>query len=692
MNRIFETKLIDKMKLKYIIVAFLITFSCCTIGAQSWQQIVSVEDVCKAYPEKMDYIFKNLNLDYPGLENVKAAYTKGNVTEACNILLQHYKSVSDKRFVYKPQPEVFDYPEEVADRVLNDTYTFQLVEGKVPRLEDGHLKWDYNGPEDDIEWAWALNRHYPISYILPCFFETKNKKYGEYIDYFIKDWIIESWPYPAKKSSTAMWRGLEVSFRVKVWSQVFYGLMDSGLLSPATQLLILSSLPDHAHYAREFHAQNNWLTMEISGLAKVAASWPEFKQAEEWMNYSVSTMSESLKGQVYPDGAQSELTSSYHWVALRNFELFSDICKQANKELPKFFNKTLENMYNYLALTIRPDGFGLLNNDADRNNNEDKLLSGGEKFERPDWKYMATNGNEGTEPKDGPSFVFPWAGHLISRSAYDKNAHWSLFDIGPWGSGHQHNDKLHLSISAYGRDLLVDGGRYAYRGEVAKKFRGYARGTESHNTILIDGKGQKSDVAVVDEPLTEKHFKITPEFDYAWNSFDKYYDVEGVKHNRSLLYVRNNFWVVVDKVETLKPRKIETLWHWHPDCEVENGAGNVVSSRNEKGNLKIIPLGKTQWQVDLIKGQDEPVQGWYSAEYNQYEPNVCAIYSAHIKRTETFVWLLLPFNEKAPNVKGNAIEESAEGIGLEIADMEAGYWKLFLPHSNSENVTLEFTE
>src|SRR5690606_37873594 len=105
------------------------------------------------------------------------------------------------------------------------------------------------------------------------------------------------------------------------------------------------------------------------------------------------------------------------------------------------------------------------------------ILQGAQKFNKPDWEYIATNGSSGTKPRGNPSYLSPWAGHLISRSGYDFNAHWSFFDLGPWGSGHQHNDKLHLSISAFGKDFLVDAGRFAYTGEVAEKFRTYARGS-----------------------------------------------------------------------------------------------------------------------------------------------------------------------------------------------------------------------
>lgn len=657
-----------------------------------WQSITTVEDVCNAYPEKMDYIFQSINLGYSGLEKVKTSYQKNDLEESCRQLLQYYKSMAQKRFIDEPQPEILRFSTGRVDSILQDIYVFYLEAGKVPRLNDGHLKWDHNGPEDDIEWAWALNRHYPVSHILPHYFQSGEEGYARYIDSFIKDWIIESWPYPKVKSRTAMWRGLEVSFRVKVWSQVFYGLMDSGYLSPATQLLILSSLPDHAHYAREFHAQNNWLTMELSGLAKVAAFWPEFSQADEWLDYSVKAMTESLKGQVYPDGAQTELTSSYHFVALRNFELFGEICEFAGKELPTFFNETLENMYNYLALTIRPDGCGMLNNDADRNNNVEKLLLAADKYNRNDWKFAASNEENGIEPVGGPSFVFPWAGHFISRSGYDSDAHWSFFDIGPWGSGHQHNDKLHISISAYGRDLLVDGGRFAYMGAVADKFRDYATGSQSHNVILIDGKGQAPGPKVIDQPLSENHFIIESEFDYAWNSFNKFNDIEGVgEHTRALFYVRSHFWIVVDNIETDRPRKIETLWHWHPSCNIQEQKRSIVSTKNERGNLQVLPVGKTKWEVSLVKGQESPeIQGWYSEEYNKYEANMASIYSTQIKSDATFIWLLVPFESKEVELKAKIISKDSEGVSLKVIAPDKTAWEISIPYSNSAKAKMTF--
>ena len=330
---------------------------------------------------------------------------------------------------------------------------------------------------------------------------------------------------------------------------------------------------------RNFHAQGNWLTMELSGLATVAAAWPEYKDSPAWLAYAKETMSKSLTEQVYPDGVQTELTSSYHKVALDNFSLFLRTCRQINEPLPPEYNSMLEKMWNYLALTMRPDGFGLLNNDADLVNNREQVLKAASDYHRPDWQYIATNGKTGKKPESGPSVIFPWAGQLIMRSGFDHDAQWAFFDIGPWGTGHQHNDKLHISISAFGRDLLVDAGRFAYKGELADKFRGYATGSYGHNLILVDGKGQAAGPPATKVPLQEDHYKISDAFDYAWNSFDRFINIKGeFNHLRAVFYVRGKFWIVVDHLLTDAHHKIETLWHWHPDCKII-ASGNMVSSR-----------------------------------------------------------------------------------------------------------------
>ena len=660
--------------------------------SSDWQDITSVEDVVKEYPELVKKLMQALDLNQKGLESVKNAYQDNELVAAGEALLTYYRENNTVPHLRKSLPAESSRTTLLGDSLQQYIFTFYEQAAKVPKTASGQLNWTFAGPADDIEWAWALNRHHHFRSLLKTYQETGNPEYVKQIDKDMKDWVISSLPYPGVKSSTAIWRGLEVHSRVKVWATLFYNLMDSEYFSQATRLLMLTSLPDHAHYLRNFHAQGNWLTMEISALATIATAWPEFAEAENWLNYSVETMTESMKEQVYPDGVQTELTSHYHRVALNNFEVFRQICENAGKELPDDYLNQLEAMWAYLANTIRPTGYGVLNNDSDKTFNRDLVIEAANRYGKNDWKFIASNGEEGVRPPGSPSRIYKWSGQLVMRSDFKEDAHWAFFDIGPWGSGHQHNDKLHLSITAYGRDLLIDAGRFAYRGAIADKFRGYARGSQGHNVFLIDGKGQSPGPEVTKEALNNTHFKITKSFDYAWNFFDKFNDIEGnCKHSRAVIYVRGNFWIIVDHIESDQSRKIGALWHWHPDCRVNQGKKRTVTSANEKGNLAIIPLGKQEWQVKMVKGQDNPdVQGWYSESYNLYEPNTTTVYETEINESHTFVWLLYPFNKEIPRIKAKILSQNGQSVEVMVKDPGKGSWDILIPFFDSKDATLKF--
>ena len=675
------------------IVLIFVLFSTQSFAQKKWQDLTTVGDVCAYAPEAMRTMLDQFDLSTPGMEKVKRAHADGNLVQACTELLAYYKNGNTASYLRTKQPSATTKTVAEADTTLNYVFYVQNVRGVPPLLPDGHRDWYYKGPNNDREWAWLSNRHSQLLEVYNAYQETGNPKYPRYIDAFLRDFIIKSMPYPAAKSSTSVWRGLEVAARVKAWSRIFYGMINSPYLSPATQLLMLSSMPDHAHYNRHFHAGNNWLTMEISALATVATNFPEYKQSDEWLTYAIGAMTESMKGQVYPDGIQTELTSHYHNVALANFALFKDICDRANRPLPDFFNQTIVAMYDYIARAVRPDGYRILNNDGDRGSDRELLLKAAQKYNKPEWAYPASNGKSGKKPAQGPSYFFPWAGQLVSRSGYDAQAHWSFFDIGPWGSGHQHSDKLHLSVTAYGRDLLVDAGRFAYTGEVAEKFRPYATGSAGHNLVHIDGNGQAPGPKLAEAPLDDSHAKITPDFDYATGQFADFKNLAGTAtHSRALLYIRGEFWVVVDRIQTDRPRKIETLWHWHPDCAVTQ-EGTTVKTTNPKGNLAVIPVGTPgmntpKMDVRFIKGQEQPeIQGWYSPEYNVYMPNTATIYSANITRDQTFVWLLMPSEGATPAVQAKVLSENEREVQVEVT-AKGKTRKLVVPYGESGGVAV----
>lgn len=670
-------------KIKFCVLCLLIFISIISLNAHDcWKEIRSVEDLCETYPDIIEGMFAEFNLNYQGFEEVKAANSRGDIVGACKHLLKYYKNKSETAI----QPLKTNKMDAAADTILNNIFIIQNVRGQLPYLKNGHRDWYYKGPKNDEEWAWLSNRHSQLGKVYSSYLSTGNPKYAEYVDLFLRDFIIASMPYPKAKGNGSIWRGLEVAARAKQWIGIFHSSLSNEYISPVTQLLILSSLPNHAHYNRNFHEKGNWLTMELSSLATVATKFPEFKKSEEWLNYSIGIMQESLKEQVYPDGVQTELTSHYHAVARNNFNSFGNICKGANIEMPDFYNKTLEKMYAYTACIMRPDGAGVLNNDGDRDDIRATVLNAAKNYNNKEWEYIATNGKSGIKPSQ-TSYFFPWAGQLISRSGFDSNAQWSFFDIGPWGSGHQHNDKLHISIASYGRDFLVDGGRFAYTGEVREKFGSYARGSESHNVLLIDGQGQMPGLKRAENPLPYTNLKIDKGFDFACGSFSSFEQDGDVEHSRSLFYVRGEFWVIVDRILTNKPLKIDALWHWHPACEVEKDK-TISKTKNKKGNLAIIPVSNQKFDLNFVKGQEKPnIQGWYSPEYNKFEPNPTSIYSTEIKGNSTFVWLLFPSEKETPKISTKIISENKEIVKIEVK-LKSNCFQLDIPFFDSQKAAI----
>jgi hypothetical protein len=610
----------------------------------------SVEGVCRDYPERVAHLFDALDLNRAGLETAKAAAEAKQWPEACRALLEYYKtSPFAAQMRRTPKGDGKDRDAD-ADVILNDTFTLYSVSAKVPRQPDGGLDWNFNGPSGDREWGWGLNRQQWFRTLLDAYEKTGNLRYAQGLDALIRDWVASN-PYPGKKSDSPPWRGLEVFMRVAIaWPGVFYGLQDAPEFSPAARILMLSSVPDHADYNRHFHSErhNNWVTMEMRGLASAAVYWPEFKDANAWFDDSMGAMVPELTAQVYLDGAQKELTTSYHRVTMHSFMEYAKLAELAGRPVPPEFKACIERMINYLAYVMTPAGKAPMNNDSDDEPLAPEILEHADAFNHPDWTYIATHGEKGVAPSGPPSSVFPWAGQFVMRNGWDANAQWAFFDLGPLGIGHWHRDKLHLSVAAFGRDLLVDAGRYTYQ---SGPWRAYFTGTASHNTLLVDGHGQKIGAYAVDAPMSG-NYVLLPAYDFARGVFSDSYEKvkDTVTHTRAVLYVRGAYWVVVDRIAATQPHAITALWHFHPECAVAADGRTVASTDEGKANLRIVPDPGMAWKLEIIRGRETPEpQGWYSRGYNLKEPSPCASYAARVSGPATFAWLLLPAKGSAPN-------------------------------------------
>ncbi|RMD79151.1 MAG: hypothetical protein D6820_08695 [Lentisphaerae bacterium] len=334
------------------------------------------------------------------------------------------------------------------------------------------------------------------------------------------------------------------------------------------------------------------------------------------------------------------------------------------------------------AALLRPNGCGPLNNDSDRIDFSTRIAKAAETYRRPDWAFMVSHGKTGEKPSGCPSRFFPWCGQLVSRSGWDEDAHWSFFDAGPWGIAHQHTDKLHLSLTLGPDDVLVDSGRFAYRGELARFRREYGVESFAHNTIVIDHRPQAPGPDEVESPADNAiDCLITPEFDYLCAVCDHFRDVPAgqFKHQRTLFYLRGEYWLILDRVTAPHPVDIQILWHWHPECQVQHRTGHIYTANTGRHNLSIASWHqhKLELHTQLVRGVDEGgrLQGWYSPCYNQISAAPVTI-SQTSAGPDTFILHLLQPSEpgsivSAPPALSWEMDSEAHMLHIDIVFPES---------------------
>ena len=250
------------------------------------------------------------------------------------------------------------------------------------------------------------------------------------------------------------------------------------------------------------------------------------------------------------------------------------------------------------------------------------------------------------------------------RSGWDRQARWLCMDGGPFGMGHQHEDKLSVILTAYGKPLLVEGGVYTYD---ASEWRKYVLSARAHNVVQVDGLEQNrrrkaSRPQVVQTPLPAI-WESNGCFDHAAARFDEGWGPEGLRevtHTRHVFFFKPEFFVIVDELEPAdnKPLKYEALFHL--DAPQATIAGLQTTTQNPGPNLIIRPFNVDA--VKIVQGQKEPVvQGWLpdrSGDYGAIKPIPTVVYSKTATGKTTMIYVLWP----SPNETVCPIED-AQVIG-----------------------------
>ncbi|MDY6876443.1 MAG: alginate lyase family protein [Chloroflexota bacterium] len=601
------------------------------------------------------------------LADVRAQIEQGNVTAAKKALWDHYSRRVTTTWPAPPnmirdlrvntdelnQDELLT----LADSILEHRFVLRM---NMPRVTpEGKIAWHLN-PTSEREWLLALNRHQWWPILGLAYAQTGDERYATTFVTQMLDWVEQSPPPTRKNEQSPNWRLMEVGMRMRVsWIPCFALFYNSPAFTGKAKLTMLRTIYDHARFLLLFKTNRNHLLRESNGLAYASICFPEFKEADHWRQVALARLDKALVEQFNQDGSHIEVSTGYQSLVIDEFQNTYTLLQANALSLPKEdLASWLERMYHMMAYLIRPDNTFPQVNDGYVYWKYPQLAQAGEALGRDDFVYIGTGGSRGTRPGN-TSAGFDDGGLYAMRSDWTKDARYLLFDAGPYGGPHGHEDKLSIELFAFGQAFIVDSSSYTY--DTTNPFRAHFVSSQAHNTVLVDGQSQVR--RWQEENLNPKTavgnyatWISQPDFDYVSASYSDGYSlfsfkkpvdasiIEDVTHTRHILFVRPDYWVLVDEIQASTPHNYQVLFHTVPEIKAKMGPKNRVALNvtPEAATLYLIPSDPQNVKVRCLTGGENPIQGWYSPCSGHKAPATVVIYERESRASTVVTTLLYP--------------------------------------------------
>lgn len=612
--------------------------------------------------------FAALDLTSPGLERVAEATQRQDWTAARAAFGRYFRQRKTPRWHIAPQqPAKNAKPlssKSKAESLLRHEWTWNKQQFHLGTDIDWASNPMSEGESKTNEWNASLNRHFHLRELAKAYVATGQEKYAAEVVAQMLDWI-EDCPVLEGKSGNSpyhyAWETLNTAVRAgETWPDAIYMLLPSQSLTDDALCTIAKSLVEHARHLDRWPTRSgNWLTMESAACFVVGTLLCEHREAAAWRAHGMERLHRQMATDVYPDGLEIELAIGYNNWVLRNFSSILELARLNGREseVPADYLAQLERMYAYHVYASMPNRLVPGLNDSS-DSSPVKILQEGYRYfpQRKEFLWLASDGQQGRPPQE-TSYAFPYSGHYVMRSGWDADARWLLLDAGPYGSGHQHEDKLQCLLSAYGKPLLIEAGTYMYD---QSRWRRYVLSTRGHNTIRVDGEEQnrrkqrESFVLPLPFQPLDNTWVTRKEFDFAVGRYDSGYGPKReiqVVHTRAVVFVKPDYWVLVDTLQPADGREhaYESLFHLNAGtADVLPGSSAVMTRSPKEANLVLWPAAAQTIKAEIVQGlTEEPVQGWAQRPWRPVPTAVYQWKAQGVSRVATVLYPL-PRGQDSP--------------------------------------------
>jgi Heparinase II/III-like protein/Heparinase II/III N-terminus len=487
-----------------------------------------------------------------------------------------------------PRPVFCVIEDEHRDRAVADAARAGRFEYFDTALELG-TEPDWTGadlPPDD-EWRIAWSKFYEGLDLAHAFAETGERAYLEAWERLVSSWL---------RRVPVGWDTTDVAARrVQNWLyawQAFTAAPSFTGLSPGLDEHLIRSIDEQAaHIRANLSPARNHRTLELYTLFLVPLALPQTDPSGELLAEAMGLLHENLLADVLPDGVHCERSTHYHLLVLRSFLGARENARRFGLRFPDGFDERLRLACDFAVHCHRPEGRIPALSDSDSGSYLDLLDLGASLLGPPGRRLHAD---------------FPDGGYFFQRSGWGDAERFLCFDCGPIGNtGHGHYDLLSIELSANGRPLLVDPGRFTYDEAGSTNWRHWFKGTAAHNTVCVDGLDQVPyRLGKPKGPTAEACFlgrTTLPGMDVLHGGArSPCYDAV---HSRRIFFLDNDYWLIEDRLRGETAHRYDLRFHLAPQAW---GATEIGASTVRGPGVEL-----------AFVGGHEPVleEGWYSPEY-----------------------------------------------------------------------------
>ncbi len=270
-----------------------------------------------------------------------------------------------------------------------------------------------------------------------------------------------------------------------------------------------------------------------------------------------------------------------------------------------------------------------------------------------------------------------WVGVQHAMDDPDNHIHF-VFKSSPFGSiSHSHGDQNAFCMSAFGEDMAIQSGHYvAFNSSMHRNWR---RQTRSKNAILINGKGQYAEKdkskamastgRILAAEQREDHIFIHGDATPAYQSLSP----EVTRAEREIYFVRNSYFVIIDKVDAEKPVTIDWLLHANNPSELgKTSFRNTGKRAGFYGQVVWSEAGKPEIVQEPAFADVDP------AEYEGLPVSTVLTARYPAATRHRIATLLVPYKLDAPKRIFNFMDDQGYDADLYFIDPDEHTFKVVM--------------